>query len=91
MTHIPSNDSQWHRLLSKHAWDTEHGNVRQDAVLDTTVTLNPIETAYQAMIDAKTKATIVQNDSPEHDRFIADYDKATDKYVSATIDLDKVF
>ena len=91
MTHIPSNDSQWHRLLSKHAWDTEHGNVRRDAVLDTTVTLNPIETAYQAMIDAKTKATIVQNDSPEHDRFIADYDKATDKYVSATIDLDKVF
>lgn len=91
MTHIPSNDSQWHRLLSKHAWDTEHGNVRRDAVLDTTVTLNPIETAYQAMIDAKTKATIVQNDSPEHDRFIADYDKATDKYASATIDLDKVF
>ena len=91
MTHIPSNDSQWHRLLSKHAWDTEHGNVRRDAVLDTTVTLNPIETAYQAMIDAKTKATIVENDSPEHDRFIADYDKATDKYTSATIDLDKVF
>ena len=91
MTHIPSNDSQWHRLLSKHAWDTEHGNVRRDAVLDTTVTLNPIETAYQAMIDAKTKATIAENDSPEHDRFIADYDKATDKYTSATIDLDKVF
>ena len=89
MTHIPSNDSQWHRLLSKHAWDTEHGNVRRDAVLDTTVTLNPIETAYQAMIDAK--ATIAENDSPEHDRFIADYDKATDKYASATIDLDKVF